>query len=88
MATGVVTAQPMPCPLAADVVCTDLGAMRGTVSQGVRAFKGIPYAKPPVGELRFRPPQTAAAWQGILNADSFGPVCPQLQGDKVVGNED
>lgn len=88
MAAGVVAAQPMPCPLAADVVCTDLGAMRGTVSEGVRAFKGIPYAKPPVGELRFRPPQPAAAWQGILNADGFGPVCPQLQGSKVVGNED
>jgi para-nitrobenzyl esterase len=63
--------------------------VRGTVTNEVRAFKGIPYAKPPVGALRFRPPQPVDAWQGTLAAERFGPVCPQLApGNKVVGSED
>lgn len=77
------------CSGSAEVVCTESGAVQGTITGGVRAFKGIPYAKPPVGALRFRPPQPAQAWPGILAADRFGPVCPQLApGNKVVGSED
>ena len=77
------------CIASADVVCVETGAVRGTVVGAVRAFKGIPYAKAPVGNLRFRPPQPADVWQGTLAAERFGPVCPQLAaGGKVVGSED
>jgi para-nitrobenzyl esterase len=44
---------------------------------GVDAFKGIPYAAPPVGPLRWKPPQPAAAWKGLRQADRFGPRCMQ-----------
>ena len=76
------------CVSSADVVCTDTGAVRGSLSSDVRVFKGIPYAKPPVGNLRFRPTQPADHWQGIRAADQFGSICPQVAGDKVMGSED
>jgi len=44
---------------------------------GVRTFKGIPYAAPPVGDLRWRPPAPLAAWQGARKADDWGPRCMQ-----------
>lgn len=64
------------------IVQTKYGALRGeivafTENQPVEQFLGIPYASPPVGELRFMPPVTASMWQGIRNANKFGPVCPQ-----------
>jgi para-nitrobenzyl esterase len=53
--------------------------VKGTLpSGGVYAFLGIPYAAPPVGELRFRPPAEAKRWTGVLQATAFGPVCPRL----------
>lgn len=77
------------CLGSTDVICTDTGAVRGAVAGAVRAFKGIPYAKPPVADLRFRPPQPPARWQGILEAERFGPVCPQnASGGTVAGSED
>ena len=77
------------CTGIADAICTEGGAVRGTVAGVVRAFKGIPYAKAPVGDLRFRPPQPAEPWQGILPTEQFRPACPQLgPGNKVVGSED
>jgi para-nitrobenzyl esterase len=42
------------------------------------AFLGIPYAAPPVGDLRWRPPQPPASWQGVRPANRYGPACPQL----------
>lgn len=48
---------------------------------GVRLYRGIPYAAPPVGDLRWRPPQPVAAWSGIKAADHFSGVCPQLPPD-------
>lgn len=47
---------------------------------GARAFLGIPYAEPPVGELRFQPPQPAKHWHGNLEATAFGPSCIQNPG--------
>ena len=59
------------------VVALDSGPVRGTAQDGVGAFLGIPYAAPPVGELRWKPPQKPAPWSGVLEASSFGPACPQ-----------
>jgi para-nitrobenzyl esterase len=47
---------------------------------GVRVFKGMPFAAPPVGPLRWRPPQPVVHWDNVRNADTFGPVCVQPQG--------
>jgi para-nitrobenzyl esterase len=59
------------------IVHTDKGVVRGMRADGVRSFLGVPYAAPPVGDLRWRPPQPAAAWHGIRDATSFGPHCAQ-----------
>jgi para-nitrobenzyl esterase len=53
------------------------GAVRGTTADGVVSFKGIPYAAPPVGDLRWREPMPVKAWQGVREANSFGPPCIQ-----------
>lgn len=59
------------------VVPTTHGALRGQWDHGVARFAGVPFAAPPVGPLRFRAPQPAAAWDGERNAIDFGPVSPQ-----------
>ncbi len=46
-------------------------------ADGVAVFKGIPFGAPPVGELRWKPPQPVAAWQGVRAGDKFGPACIQ-----------
>lgn len=51
----------------------------------VEIFRGIPYASPPVGNLRFMPPVTGALWSGVKLADKFSPVCPQRLPD--IANE-
>jgi len=63
--------------LADEVVSVDGGKISGIVNDGVRSFKGIPYAAPPTGELRWRPPQAVVAWDGVRVCDQFGPICPQ-----------
>jgi len=57
----------------------DSGRLQGvlTSDQKVIAYKGIPYASPPVGDLRWRPPQPVARWKGVLFARDFGPHCIQ-----------
>jgi para-nitrobenzyl esterase len=59
------------------VVETTYGPVRGGDDGGVRTWKGVRYAAPPVGELRFRGPQPAARWTEVADATSFGPTCPQ-----------
>jgi para-nitrobenzyl esterase len=59
------------------VVAIDSGTIRGIAANGVRSFRGIPYAAPPVGDLRWRAPQPVKAWQGVLSVDRFGPACMQ-----------
>jgi len=60
------------------LVGTANGAVRGLANGAVDEFLGIPYAAPPVGALRWRPPQPAASWPGIRDATQFAPHCPQL----------
>jgi para-nitrobenzyl esterase len=62
------------------VAITASGAVRGLASGAVHEFLGIPYAAPPVGALRWQPPQPAAGWSGIRAATQFAPHCPQLAG--------
>jgi para-nitrobenzyl esterase len=80
---------PPSCVSTATLVCTQYGQLRGTVEGDYRVFRGIPFAAPPVGDLRWRPPAPPAKWQGVRNADSFGNPCPQVGVDGVpVGDED
>jgi len=87
---GIATAlaQPIGCTASGDVVCTERGAIRGTTEGGMLAFKGIPYAQPPVGPLRWKPPAPAADWQGVRDGSQYGAVCPQFIGSEVKGEED
>lgn len=60
-------------------VKTPHGLIEGKVENGVRVFKGIPYAQAPIGDLRWRAPQNMKAWEGRLLAKEFGPACPQIE---------
>ncbi|MET0282994.1 MAG: carboxylesterase/lipase family protein [Polyangiales bacterium] len=63
----------------APVIETKNGSLRGkVVGNGVRSFLGIPYAKPPLGELRWKPPQAAESWSGTRDATQFGKRCAQV----------
>jgi para-nitrobenzyl esterase len=64
---------------ATDRVRTDLGIVEGAGAQpsGIRIFRGIPYAQPPLGALRWQPPQGLRKWSGVRKADNFGPRCMQ-----------
>jgi para-nitrobenzyl esterase len=55
------------------------GQLEGTEEQGMRVYRGIPFAAPPVNALRWREPQPAAPWTGVRKADQFGPACAQGQ---------
>jgi para-nitrobenzyl esterase len=59
-------------------VVTTVGRVRGRIEQGNAVFRGIPFAQPPVGPLRFLAPEPPAAWDGVRDAAAFGPPCPQL----------
>src|SRR6266508_5475033 len=59
------------------VVKTRYGEVRGSVADGVSAFKGIPYAAPPFGANRLRAPQPVAPWNGVRDALTYGPKAPQ-----------
>ena len=54
------------------------GMVQGQIDGGARSFLGIPFAEPPVGNLRWRPPQAPAPWAGVLQADTISPPCAQL----------
>jgi para-nitrobenzyl esterase len=62
-----------------DEVKIDSGVLAGTTNadHSVRIFKGVPFAAPPVGDLRWRAPQRAPKWTGVRQADKFGPACLQ-----------
>ncbi len=59
------------------VVRTTAGELRGASQNGVIVFRAVPYAAPPVGELRFCPPQPLPPWHGVRDAGKDGPIAPQ-----------
>jgi para-nitrobenzyl esterase len=61
------------------IVESAYGKLQGEQIDGVFAWKGVPFAKPPVGSLRFRAPELPDSWEGIRDATSFSPVAPQTQ---------
>jgi para-nitrobenzyl esterase len=65
-------------PIPDDPVTITSGKLSGTrLVSGVKAYLGVPFAKPPTGELRWKPPQPIS-WDGIWNADRKGPECIQV----------
>ena len=62
------------------IVETTSGSVEGRLKDGICDFRGIPYAAPPVGALRFRPPQPVEPWAGVRDATHFGPMAPQNLG--------
>jgi para-nitrobenzyl esterase len=85
-ATGA-SAQTGICTGSSDIACTEQGAVRGVAQGATMAFKGIPYAAPPVGPLRWKPPAPPARWDGVRDGSSFGAGCPQIVGEEVKGDE-
>jgi para-nitrobenzyl esterase len=76
-------------------VHTEAGLVQGTMEGGIEAYKGIPFAAPPLGDLRWRAPKAPVAWTGVRKADKFAPACVQvpivnrtLGMDPVETNED
>jgi para-nitrobenzyl esterase len=76
--------------IAAPEVRIGAGCVRGSWEEGLTVFRGIPYARPPVGALRFAAPEPAPGWAGVREALSFGPAAPQsdVLGDAVAGGGD
>lgn len=79
-------------PLTSRIVRTKYGDVSGVIIsldsrhlEPVEVFRGIPYAMPPTGSLRFMPPVSGALWSGVKIADKFSPVCPQRLPD--ISNE-
>jgi para-nitrobenzyl esterase len=62
----------------APTVTTTAGKVQGFVVNGVSEFLGIPYAAPPVSNLRWRPPVAPASWSGVRQATAYGPICAQI----------
>jgi para-nitrobenzyl esterase len=64
-------------PAINNTVKVEGGVISGTTADGIRSFKGIPFAAAPAGDLRWKPPQPVVAWQGVRECSEFGPDCPQ-----------
>src|SRR5262249_42108719 len=96
VASLAVTASEIFAPAAADpvglTVTIDPGTIRGEISGDVLSFKGIPYAQPPVGDLRWRPPQLPVQpWADARDATNFGTICsqtPTMSSPGITGSED
>lgn len=69
------------------LVETVYGTLEGTIQDGFDAFLGVPYAKPPVGTLRWREPEPPEPWEGVREACSFGPPCCQGAAQVIPGGD-
>src|SRR4051812_42176400 len=78
-AGAVLALAPLLTALVPDTVQLDSGAIAATTgaSGDVRIFRGVPYAAPPVGALRWKAPQPVAKWQGVRKAEEYGARCFQ-----------
>lgn len=83
-------ARPRPAVSLSKPVRIESGLVGGTLTADrlVAVFRGIPYAAPPVGQLRWKAPQPAPSWSGVRSASEFGPACPQVErvgpgGDRI-----
>ncbi len=76
-AAALMLAWPLAANAAGPQVTVAQGAVEGVTDYGVDSFKGIPFAAPPVGPLRWRAPQPAASWSGVRLGDHFAPDCMQ-----------
>ena len=72
-----VAAMTVSLPATGQTVKVDTGSVAGATQGATTVFKGIPYAAPPVGPLRWKAPQPAARWNGVRDARSFGAACAQ-----------
>jgi para-nitrobenzyl esterase len=77
-----------PACAAGTTVQTGSGPVCGITANSDDEWLGIPYAAPPVGDLRWRSPQPPAPWTSTLDATAFGDICAQGSGDKLTGSED
>jgi para-nitrobenzyl esterase len=66
------------------IVAAPAGTVQGRSDRTLTVFKGIPYAAPPVGALRWRPPAPLPRWAGVRSATAFGPACVQPQGKSAL----
>ena len=64
---------------ATEPVTVEGGQITGVVDRGIRVFKGISYAAPPIGELRWKPPRAVVPWSGARDGSAYGAECPQTQ---------
>ena len=80
--------------LKSQIVPTQFGQIQGSANGTILQFLGIPFAKPPIDTLRWKPPLNPDNWTGVLNTTSFAPACPQKRfeqggtNDTILGNED
>jgi carboxylesterase type B len=82
MASGICAASP-PTP-----VKVEGGMLQGTSEDGLSVYRGVPFAAPPVGDLRWRAPQPAKPWTGIRDATAFAPACLQSGAQGAGSSED
>src|ERR1700722_1058078 len=73
----ILTSLACPGQPAAPQTITERGVVSGVRESGVTVYKGIPFAAPPTGPLRWRAPQTVPHWRGVLHADNYKPQCVQ-----------
>jgi len=77
------TASVSPAAAAIQRVNVVGGTLEGRIDDGVASFKGVPFAAPPIGELRWRAPQAVIPWSGLKRAEAFAPPCAQPQHDGI-----
>ena len=78
---------PLMSVAASTTVKVEQGVLQGTKEDGLAVYRGVPFAAPPVGDLRWRAPQPAAKWDGVRPAEKFAPQCVQGSDGKTAMSE-